>query len=107
MSNPTQFDDVSVICKANVYFGGGVVSHTLKFKDGSKKTIGLIRPGSYTFDTDAAELMQIVGGLCSVKLKDENEWQAFEAGTAFRVPAKSAFDIAVETGLAEYVCTFE
>ena len=107
MSNPTQFDDVSVSCKANVYFDGGVVSHTLKFKNGSKKTIGLIRPGSYAFNTDAAELMQLVGGACRVKLKGENEWKAYEAGTEFRVAAKSAFEISVASGLAEYVCSFE
>ncbi|HYF49103.1 MAG TPA: pyrimidine/purine nucleoside phosphorylase, partial [Planctomycetota bacterium] len=39
MSSPTQFDNVSVVCKANVYFEGRVVSHSVLFKDGSKKTL--------------------------------------------------------------------
>ena len=29
MSSPQQFDQVSVVCKANVYFDGKVVSHTV------------------------------------------------------------------------------
>ncbi len=101
-----QFDNVSVVCKANVYFNGGVVSHTVKFSDGSKKTIGLIFPGSYNFNTDAPEKMEIIGGACKVRLKGVSEWTNYAAGTAFDVPGKSAFDISVEQGQAEYICSF-
>ena len=52
---PEQFDDVTVICKANIFFEGKVVSHTVLLKDGSKKTIGLMQPGTYKFNTDAPE----------------------------------------------------
>ena len=56
MSNlPTQFAGVTVVTKANVYFDGNVVSHTVLFADQSKKTLGLIRPGTYHFNTAAAE----------------------------------------------------
>jgi uncharacterized protein YaiE (UPF0345 family) len=44
-SLPTQFAAVTVVTKANVYFDGNVVSHTVLFADASKKTLGLIRPG--------------------------------------------------------------
>ena len=101
-----QFDNVSVVCKANVYFNGGVVSHTVKFSDGSKKTLGLIYPGSYTFNTDAAEKMEMIAGSCKVRLKGETDWKTYGAGSAFNVPAKSAFDITVESGQAEYICSF-
>ena len=50
-----KIDGVSVTTQANVYFDGGVISHTLIFADGSKKTLGLIRPGSYHFNTEAPE----------------------------------------------------
>ena len=106
MSGPTQFDDVSVVCKANVYFDGGVVSHTILFKDGTKKTIGLIRQGTYKFDTGAPELMQIVGGACRVKLAEAADWTSYATGTEFSVPGKSHFEIAVDSGIAEYVCSF-
>ncbi|MFA7235570.1 MAG: pyrimidine/purine nucleoside phosphorylase [Phycisphaeraceae bacterium] len=48
---PTEFTNVTAVAKANVYFDGKVVSHTLKFADGSKKTLGLIHPGSFHFNT--------------------------------------------------------
>ena len=47
----TQFDNISVNAKANIYFDGKVISHSIEFADGSKKTMGLIFPGEYNFDT--------------------------------------------------------
>jgi hypothetical protein len=103
---PEKFDGVSVVTKANVYFDGKVVSHTVFAADGSKKTIGLIYPGSFHFTTNAAEVMEIVAGSCRVRLKGESAWKQYTAGTSFPVAANSAFDIEVESGIAEYVCTF-
>ena len=103
---PERFDGVSVVTKANVYFDGKVVSHTVNFSDGSKKTIGLIYPGGFTFSTGAPEVMEIVAGACRVRLKGEDAWEDYGAGTSFAVPGNSAFDIAVESGIAEYVCSF-
>jgi uncharacterized protein YaiE (UPF0345 family) len=103
---PEKFDGVSVVTKANVYFDGKVVSHTVNFTDGSKKTVGLIYPGVYTFTTGAPEVMAIVAGACRARLKGESAWTAYAAGASFAVPANSAFDIEVENGIAEYVCSF-
>lgn len=105
-ASPEKFDNVSVICKANVYFDGKVVSHAVVFADGVKKTIGLIYPGSYTFNTGVAEKMEIIAGSCQVKVKGETEIKTYAAGTAFSVPANSAFDISVESGIAEYICSY-
>ena len=44
-----------VSAKANVYFDGRVVSHGITLLEGSKKTLGLIHPGEYHFDTQAPE----------------------------------------------------
>lgn len=106
-STVQQIANVTVPVKANVYFDGKVVSHTLLSGDGSKKTVGLIYPGSFTFNTGAPERMDIVAGNCRVRLKGESDWKAYAAGTFFKVPANSAFDIAVESGIAEYLCSFE
>lgn len=106
-SAPTSFANVEVVTKANVYFDGKVVSHTLRFADGSKKTLGLIYPGSFHFDTGAPERMDIVAGSCRVRIAGQDGWQSYAAGTAFHVPGSSGFDIAVESGLVEYVCSFE
>jgi uncharacterized protein YaiE (UPF0345 family) len=103
---PTQFAGVTVVTKANVYFDGNVVSHTVLFADGSKKTLGLIYPGSYHFGTDAAERMEIVAGECKVTLDGQSTVNTYGAGTYFDVAAKSGFTIEVSTGIAEYICSF-
>src|SRR6266699_6320337 len=102
-TTPTQFTAVTAIAKANVYFEGKVVSHTILLPDGSKKTLGLIYPGRYHFATDQAERMEIVAGACSVKLDGQTATKDFPAGQVFEVPARSGFDIEVQSGICEYV----
>ena len=107
MSNtPAQFANVTAVAKANVYFDGRVVSHSILFADGSKKTLGLIYPGAFHFGTDKAERMEIVAGACRVKLDGQAMWDEYAASQSFEVPAKSGFDIEVKAGLCEYICSF-
>lgn len=105
-SLPAQFAGVTVVPKANVYFDGNVVSHTVLFNDGTKKTLGLIRPGSYHFNTGAPERMEIVAGSCRVTLNGATESHEYGSGTFFDVPGKSGFTIVVRSGLCEYICSF-
>jgi uncharacterized protein YaiE (UPF0345 family) len=105
-SSPTQFENVTAVCRANVYFDGGVVSHTVLLPDGTKKTLGLIRTGQYTFNTDSPERMDITAGTCRVKLRGASDWTTYDEGTFFLVPGGSSFDIAVDEGIAQYVCSF-
>jgi uncharacterized protein YaiE (UPF0345 family) len=101
----SQFDGVSVVKKANVYFDGRCISHTVLFPDGSRKTLGVILPGTLTFNTGAPEGMEITAGTCRVRLDGEREWQTYGPGETFEVPGNSRFDIeAVE--LLDYVCHF-
>lgn len=103
---PTQFPNVTAIAKANVYFDGKVVSHSILFPDGSKRTLGLIYPGSFHFGTGPAERMEIVAGECVVKLDGSETQTPYEAGQSFEVPANSGFDIVVPAGICEYICSF-
>lgn len=103
---PTQFTGVTVVAKANVYFDGNVVSHTVLLPTDEKKTIGLIRPGSYHFNTGAPERMEIIAGSCRVTLDGQSAVKTYGAGTAFDVAGKSGFTIEVRDGLCEYVCSF-
>jgi uncharacterized protein YaiE (UPF0345 family) len=105
-SQPTEFVGVTVVAKANVYFDGNVVSHTVLLKDDSKKTLGLIRPGSYHFNTGAPERMEIVAGSCTVVLDGAKDTKNYGAGTYFDVPGNSGFTITVASGLCEYICSF-
>ncbi|PWV65821.1 pyrimidine/purine nucleoside phosphorylase [Plasticicumulans acidivorans] len=106
MPIPTQIDAVSVLCKANVYFDGNVISHVLQHANGEKQTLGLIRPGEYVFGTAAPERMDIVAGKCSVRIAGETEWQEYATGETFHVPGDSQFEISVAEGLCEYLCSF-
>ena len=106
-SLPTQFDNVSVICKANVYFDGKVVSHTVLFGDGTKKTLGLIYAGSYVFNTGAPEKMEIIAGECRARIAGQTAWQVYTSNTFFEVPGNSSFEIAVAEGICEYICSFK
>ncbi|AKZ64396.1 MULTISPECIES: pyrimidine/purine nucleoside phosphorylase [Herbaspirillum] len=101
----TQFDNVTVLKKGNVYFDGKCVSHTVIFADGTKKTLGVILPSSLTFNTGAPEIMEINGGSCNVRLKGEDAWKTYAAGTSFNVPGDSSFEIEV-TETVDYVCHF-
>lgn len=103
---PTHFDGVRVLTKANVYFDGGVISHTVLLSSGEKKTLGLIRPGQYHFNTGVAERMEIVAGTCTVKLDGQTATVTYATGQVFDVPANSGFDIAVSASLCEYICSF-
>lgn len=101
----TQFDQVSVVKQANIYFDGKCVSHTVLFADGSKKTMGVIFPSTLVFNTGLPEIMEINSGICKVKLAGESEWKTYQAGEQFSVPGNSRFDIeTVET--LDYVCHF-
>ena len=103
---PTQFTNVTAVTKANTYFDGKVVSHTILFPGGEKKTLGLIYPGKFHFGTDKAERMEIVAGQCSVKLDGQTAVASYGAGQVFEVAAKAGFDIEVAGGICEYICSF-
>ncbi|MBP6508831.1 MAG: pyrimidine/purine nucleoside phosphorylase [Opitutaceae bacterium] len=103
---PTQLTGVTAVTKANVYFDGKVVSHTLLMPDGARKTLGLIYPGSYHFGTDAPERMEIIAGSCRVTLDGTTVAADYAAGTFFDVPGKHGFTIEVPSGLCEYICSF-
>lgn len=105
-TSATEFRGVTAVAKANVYFDGKVVSHSILFPDGSKKTLGLIYPGKFHFGTVQAERMEIIAGECAVKLDGEDRIQTYTAGQFFDVPEKSGFDIEVSKGICEYICSF-
>jgi|ERR1017187_2488908 uncharacterized protein YaiE (UPF0345 family) len=101
----SQYDNVSVLKKANVYFDGKCVSHTVQFSDGSKKSVGIILPATLTFNTGAPETMEGVAGACRYRLKG-GDWQSSGAGQSFKVPGNSSFDIEVAGEPYHDVCHF-
>jgi len=101
----SQFDNVSVIKQANVYFDGKCVSHTVILADGTKKSVGVILPAKLVFNTGAPEIMEGIAGTCRVKLAGSDEVKEYKAGESFSVPGNSSFEIEV-TEAYHYVCHF-
>lgn len=99
------FDQVSVVIEANVYFDGKVSSRTILFPDGSKKTLGLLLPGEYHFNTDAPEHMKIISGVVEYRLNEDDDWQQAGQDDAFSVPGNSSFDIRA-IDIVDYCCSF-
>jgi uncharacterized protein YaiE (UPF0345 family) len=101
----SEFKNVTVVKKANVYFDGKVTSRSVIFSDGSKKTLGVMLPGEYEFNTGDAEIMEILSGELQVSLPGAKGWQAVKGGESFEVPANSKFTMKVKT-LSDYCCSF-
>ena len=100
----SQFTGVSITREANIYFGGKVTSRSVHFDDGTKKTLGIMLPGDYQFNTDARELMEILSGDLEVQLPGK-EWQRIVAGESFEVPAHSSFKLKINT-VTDYCCSY-
>lgn len=100
-----KFEGVSVVKKANVYFDGKCVSHTVLFPDGVRKTVGVIFPSTLTFATGAPEIVEVNAGRCRVRAKGEDRWREYGAGERFSVAGDSSFEIETLETL-DYVCHY-
>jgi purine/pyrimidine-nucleoside phosphorylase len=102
----SEFQNVTVVKKANVYFDGSVTSRTVIFPDGSRKTLGIMMSGEYEFSTAAKELMEVLAGKAEVLLPEEENWRIFSEGDSFEVKADSSFRIRT-SGVLDYCCSYE
>jgi len=100
----SQFDQVTVVREANIYFDGRVSSRTVIFPDGSRKTLGIMLPGDYEFSTGQKELMEIQAGELEVLLP-AGEWKTVKGGDSFEVPAQASFQLRVST-VTDYCCSY-
>lgn len=100
----SEFPNVTVVREANVYFDGKVTSRTVVFADGTKKTLGVMLAGDYEFNTEAAEVMEVLGGEMTVLLPGA-DWQTFKTGESYDVPANASFKLKIE-GVADYCCSY-
>ena len=101
----SEFTDVTVKKKANSYFDGRVTSRTIKFNDGSRKTLGIMQPGDYEFGTAEKEIMEILAGELEILMPDAETWQQIKEGESFEVPANAKFSLKVKT-LTDYCCSY-
>jgi uncharacterized protein YaiE (UPF0345 family) len=101
----SEFKNVTVVKKANVYFDGKVYSRTILFPDGSNKALGVMLPGEYEFSTASKELMEILAGDLEVLLPGAEGCKAVKEGESFEVPAQSKFSLNVKN-IADYCCSY-
>ncbi|MBL4607528.1 MAG: pyrimidine/purine nucleoside phosphorylase [Pseudomonadales bacterium] len=90
--------------EVNSYFDGNVKS--IGFDAGPlPATVGVMKPGDYTFGTDKFETMTVVRGVLIVQLPGSDEWKEFKDGDTFEVDANKEFQLKVKVDTA-YLCTY-
>jgi purine/pyrimidine-nucleoside phosphorylase len=99
-----QFEQVTVNKKANVFFDGKCVSHTVTLANGERKSVGVILPSTLRFDLTTKEVMEVVDGTAHVSINGAPE-QAFAPGQSWTVEAGGYFVIRAEQAV-HYVCHF-
>ncbi len=100
----SEFNNVTIIKEANIYFDGRVTSRTVVFENGAKKTLGIMLPGDYEFNTDAPELMEINSGELEIQLSGES-WKKITGGESFEVSGNSSFKLKIQK-LTDYCCSY-
>ena len=103
--NMDKYKNIDVDKLANIYFKGNVISRNIFLKDGSRKTLGVMLPGKYEFNTEARELMEIMSGKLNLKLQNDEEWKLINDGMEFNIPKNSSFKVEV-LELVNYTCSY-
>ena len=99
-----QFENVTVVKEANIYYDGKVTSRTVQFSNGEIKSLGIMLPGEYTFNTADKEIMEMMSGDLEVRLPGE-DFKQLSTPETFEVPANSSFDLKIRT-VTDYCCSY-
>ena len=100
-----KYTNVSIDKLANIYFEWNVISRNIFLEDGSRKTLVVMLPGKYEFETNTRELMEIISGKLNLKLQNFESWKLIKKGMNFNVPKKSSFKVNVFE-LVNYTCSY-
>jgi len=100
----SKFENVTVVKEANIYYDGKVTSRTVEFSDGSIKSLGIMLPGEYTFNTADKEIMEMMSGELEVRLPGE-EWKTLQTPETFEVAANTSFDLKIKR-VTDYCCSY-
>ena len=99
-----KFENVTIVKEANIYYDGKVTSRTVEFADGSVKSLGIMMPGEYTFNTADKEIMEMMSGELEIRLPNE-EWKQLQTPETFEVPENASFDLKIKT-VTDYCCSY-
>lgn len=97
--------NVEVVLDGNVYFDGKVTSRTFYRASGERFTLGIITPGSYTFQVGEKEIVKLLRGTVQICLPGECGFQEVAEGETFTVPSDSEYQIRTYE-IVEYLCDY-
>ena len=100
-----EFNNIKIVKKANVYFGGQVVSRTIYLDTNERKTLGFMQKGEFEFNTEAKEIMEVLGGSMDIMLNGQSEYTTYTENQSFEVEKNSSFKIIVSE-YADYCCSY-
>ena len=99
------YKNVTVNKLANIYFEGKVISRNITFNDNTIKTLGVMLPGEYEFNTQSKELMEIISGELNLQLEGETTWNIIKNGMSFNISKDSSFKVKV-LKTVNYSCSY-
>lgn len=88
----------------NVYFDGKVQSLGLDTEKGAA-TVGVMKKGTYVFNTGTPETMVVISGSMRTKVSG-SDWQEHQKGDAFEVAANTSFEVVCDADAA-YICYYK
>lgn len=102
-----QLDSVSIYKKPNIHFNGRSISYLVEFKDGSKKTLGVLLPTEkpLTFETHIPERIEIISGKCLIRIGD-GEFKTLVEGEILNIPENCRFSMQ-SSEVVDYICHLE
>lgn len=100
----SEIKNATIVKEANVYHDGKVTSRTIHLSDGSRQSLGIMLPGEYSFNTNEAEIMEMMSGELEVKLPGQ-EWKTLNTPESFNVGANASFDLKIKT-VTDYCCSY-
>lgn len=103
MSSQNSSLDVTDPISHNVYFDGKVQSLGIATAQG-KATVGVMKKGTYVFNTASPETMVIITGNISTKVSGA-DWISHKQNDSFEVAANTSFEVICDTDVA-YICYY-
>ena len=101
MSSPNNSDTDKV--SHNVYFDGKVQSLGIETGKG-KATVGVMKKGTYVFNTASPETMIIIEGSMSTKVSG-GDWLSHKKDDSFEIAAHTSFEVMCDADVA-YICYY-
>ena len=87
----------------NVYFDGKVQSLGIETEKGAA-TVGVMKKGTYVFNTTSLETMEVISGSISTKVSG-GDWLRHKKGDTFEIAAHTSFEVVCDTDVA-YICYY-